>query len=308
VRDRIDPLARVTGPGSLGLVLGLVAALLVLVTSSPGQPTASLAGAGALSPAQGGSALAGDASAAPEDRGLWYSVYRVAKGDTVGDIASREGISVDAIVSFNDIQNTRNLREGQLLKVPSQAGILHKAKSGDTASSVAASYEISADAIIEANGLLAEELPAGKIVFLPDARIPSFTLREINGDLFRWPVRGWITSRFGWREDPFTGTRSYHSGLDIGSGRGTPVLAAMEGRVSATGYSATLGNYVLVAHHSGWQSFYGHLDSILARPGQSVGLGTKIGLVGNTGYSTGPHLHFSVYKYGRLVNPAGVLR
>lgn len=304
--DIEDPIARATGGRRPHLVAGVAMALLVLVASPPGSVAAAGRGGSAgladLAAAEGGIAVA------PEDRGLWYSVHRVVRGDTVGDIALRAGTSVDAIVSFNDIVNTRTIREGQLLKVPSQAGILHRAVAQDSVATLAARYEIGADAIIEANGLLSESIPAGRVLFLPDARLPSLTLREINGDLFRWPVRGWITSRFGWREDPFSGSRTYHNGLDIGAGRGTSILAAMEGRVSATGYSATLGNYVLLAHHSGWTSFYGHLDSIAVRAGQGVSLGARIGMVGNTGYSTGPHLHFSVFKNGRSINPAGVLR
>ena len=81
----------------------------------------------------------------------------------------------------------------------------------------------------------------------------------------------------------------------------------MEGRVAETGYSSSFGNYILISHHSGWQSFYGHLSSIRVREGQWVNIGERIGNVGNSGYSTGPHLHFTVYRSGRLMNPAVVL-
>jgi len=242
-----------------------------------------------------------------EDRGLYYTAYTVASGDTVGDIADKYDISIDSIVSFNNIKNTRALHPGQILKVPNMAGILYTAKAGDTVDSVASSYDINQDSIIETNGLMSTELPAGKVVFLPDARLPSFKLREINGDLFRWPVRGYISSRYGWRNDPFTGSRSFHSGLDIASNMGVGVGAAMEGRVAETGYSSTFGNYIRIVHHSGYQTFYGHLSAIYVRAGQAVGMGQRIGAVGNSGYSTGPHLHFSIYKNGRLMNPAILL-
>ena len=87
-----------------------------------------------------------------------------------------------------------------------------------------------------------------------------------------------------------------------------PVHAAMEGVVSATGYSTTAGNYVVIDHHSGYSSLYAHLDRIDVRPGRSVSTATVIGAVGTTGYSTGPHLHFTVSKYGRTINPMTVLR
>jgi murein DD-endopeptidase MepM/ murein hydrolase activator NlpD len=78
--------------------------------------------------------------------------------------------------------------------------------------------------------------------------------------------------------------------------------------VSAVGYSAVSGNYVILAHHSGYSTMYAHLSSIAVRTGQRVSTSTVIGAVGSTGYSTGPHLHFTVKKYGRLVNPMTLLR
>ncbi len=247
------------------------------------------------------------ATRAPEDRGLYYSVYRVAKGDTIGEIADNAGITTDTIVSFNNIKNTRTIQPGILLRVPSQAGILYQVKAGDTIESIAAAYSISGDAIVDANGLLSPSLDIGTPIFLPDARLPSFKLREINGDLFRWPVSGVISSRYGWRTDPFTGLRGFHNGIDIAAWMGMPIRAAMEGRVADTGYSPSFGNYILIAHHSGYASFYGHLSAIKVRPGQAVALGQVIGLVGNTGYSTGPHLHFTVFKNGNTVNPINLL-
>jgi murein DD-endopeptidase MepM/ murein hydrolase activator NlpD len=243
----------------------------------------------------------------PLDRGLFYSVYRVEKGDTIGAIAEKNGITTDSIVSFNDITNTRAIRTGSFLKIPSQTGVLYRPKKGDTVEAVATTYSIPADSIVEVNQLSRSSLEGVGAVFLPDARLPSFRLREINGDLFRWPTWGGISSRFGWRTDPFSGVRSFHNGLDIASNMGTSVRAAMEGRIRETGYSPTFGNYILIGHHSGYASFYGHLSSIGVRQGQSVGLGQQIGLVGSTGYSTGPHLHFTVFKYGSLLNPANLL-
>jgi murein DD-endopeptidase MepM/ murein hydrolase activator NlpD len=299
-------------------LFGAILVALVVFTGSPSKVlpsatmapgvggAAALAGLGARSANLGVEGQSGP-STPVEDRGLFYSAYVVKAGDTVGDIAEAFGTSIDGVISFNNIQNTRALRVGQVLKVPSMAGILVTAKAGDTVDSLAATYEIGPNGIIESNGLLSPTLPAGKVVFLPDAQLPSFQLREINGDLFHWPVRGWITSRYGWRSDPFTGTRSFHDGLDIGAGMGTAVGAAMEGRVIETGYSSSFGNYILLAHHSGYMSFYGHLSAINVKSGQWVSIGQRIGLVGSTGYSTGPHLHFTVFKNGRTTNPTVVL-
>ncbi|MCE1196457.1 M23 family metallopeptidase [bacterium] len=243
-----------------------------------------------------------------EDPGLYYRVYEVQKGDTVSGIADSFNISVDTVLSANGIQSARSLRPSQLLKVPSQAGILYTAKSGDTVSSIAASYEISSDRLVSVNNLMRADIEAGKILFLPDARLPSATLRESAGDLFKWPVRGVITSWFSWRRDPFSGRNTFHNGIDIGVPLGTRVGAAMEGKVDETGYSPIMGKYVILRHSSGYKTLYAHMSAISVQEGEYVSVGGKLGLSGNTGYSTGPHLHLSVYKNGKLINPANVLQ
>lgn len=248
----------------------------------------------------------------PPDKGLFYVVYRVVKGDTISEIATRFDVTTDSIVTFNGITNARTLSIGKYLKIPTLNGILYTAKKGDTVHALATSYGISEDRIRELNGLTGANGDAaiidGRSLFLPDARLSSWALREISGDLFSWPIRGWITSWYGWRNDPFSGDRSFHTGIDIGANRGSPVRAAMEGVVSATGYSATSGNYVVLRHHSGYSTMYAHLDRIDVKAGRSVTQATTIGAIGSTGYSTGPHLHFTVSKNGRLLNPMTVLR
>lgn len=250
-----------------------------------------------------------DTMTAPDlpDQGLFYIVYKVVKGDTISEIATRYGVSTDSIVTFNNISNARALSIGKFLKIPTLNGILYETKSGDTAASLAQSHNISPDRIMEINGIGNEALKNGMMVFLPDARLSSWALREISGDLFSWPIRGYITSWYGWRNDPFTGSRSFHTGIDIGSARGTPVRAAMEGTVSSTGYSTVSGNYVVIRHHSGYSSMYAHLDRIDVKPGARVSQASVIGIVGSTGYSTGPHLHFTVSKNGITMNPMTVL-
>jgi murein DD-endopeptidase MepM/ murein hydrolase activator NlpD len=275
----------------------------------PGAPAAVAATAeGSAGPAYGGAEIVGDASADVRgSRGLFYSAYKVAKGDTLSAIAESYNVTLDTVVSFNGIKNARGLQPGTILKIPSMAGILYTAKAGDSARSIAEANNVSADRIVEANGLESGAVAAGASLFLPDARLPSFSLREISGDLFRWPIRSYITSWYGWRKDPFTGVRGFHNGLDIGTPMGTSVKAAMDGTVAETGYSSGLGNYIILRHHAGWQSMYGHLKTILVKNGQRVAVGDRIAYSGNTGYSTGPHLHFTVLKNGRTVNPSNVL-
>lgn len=243
-----------------------------------------------------------------EDNGLYYSVYQVRKGDTVSGISDSFNVTIDTIFSLNNIQSARCLKPGQLLKIPNMSGIVYTAKADDTVAAIADTYGISADRLVEANCLMSDKLDEGKKIFLPDARMPANVVREISGDLFRWPVRGVITSWYAWRRDPFSGRNSFHNGLDIGVPGGTPIGSAMEGTVSETGYSPIMGRYVIVSHPGGWRTLYAHMSSILVEQGRRVSQGGRLGLTGNTGYSTGPHLHFSVFKNGKPVNPSNLLQ
>jgi murein DD-endopeptidase MepM/ murein hydrolase activator NlpD len=138
--------------------------------------------------------------------------------------------------------------------------------------------------------------------------MPWEDLQEINGDLFLWPVRGYISSYYGYRRSPFTGGRSFHPGLDIAAPMGTPIKAAMSGRVSAVGYDNIYGNFVVITHQAGYRTLYGHMSVIRTRTGVYVNAGDLIGEVGSTGQSTGPHVHFTVYKNGATINPRNVIR
>jgi len=118
-----------------------------------------------------------------------------------------------------------------------------------------------------------------------------------------WPVKGWVTSSFGPRVSPFTGRPALHDGLDVGAGPNTPVQAPASGRVTAVGFNEKLGNIVRLDHGYGIQTLYGHMAKYLVKNGQRVKRGDVIGLVGSTGLSTGPHLHYTIKVRGRAVNP-----
>ena len=89
---------------------------------------------------------------------------------------------------------------------------------------------------------------------------------------------------------------------------GTPILAAMSGKISEVGNNRTYGNYIIISHENGYQTVYAHMSKTIAKKGQWVTQGATIGLVGSTGYSTGPHLHFMVYKNGTRIDPMTVLK
>lgn len=118
-----------------------------------------------------------------------------------------------------------------------------------------------------------------------------------------FPVNGYISRGFGMVIDPFTGEESYHQGLDLVGDLGIPVRATAKGRVSFVGWQKGLGKLVRIDHGNGYETLYGHLSVILVQNKEEVKRGRIIGRVGNTGYSTGPHLHYEVHLKNRPVNP-----
>lgn len=118
-----------------------------------------------------------------------------------------------------------------------------------------------------------------------------------------WPVKGWVTSGFGPRISPFTEKPAWHDGLDIGAAPNTPVRAPAQGRITSVGYDPKLGNMVRVDHGFGVETLYGHLAKALVKEGQRVERGDVIALVGSSGLSTGPHLHYMVKLNGQALDP-----
>jgi murein DD-endopeptidase MepM/ murein hydrolase activator NlpD len=239
---------------------------------------------------------------------LLYNNYSIQKNDFIGNLAEKFGLNDDTIMSLNGIKNARLIQIGQVLRIPNQDGVLYTIKKGDTLDAIAEKYKSDADAIRFVNELFTDEALSGTSIFIPGGRLDWMERQEINGDLFIWPVTGRITSPYGYREWPFGGGRQFHTGIDIGAGMGTPVRAAMSGRVSAAGWDNVLGNYIVINHHSGYRTMYGHLNVIRVRSGAYVGTGERIGDVGSTGTSTGPHLHFTVSKNGALMTPRTLLK
>lgn len=117
------------------------------------------------------------------------------------------------------------------------------------------------------------------------------------------PVSGWTSSRFGYRVSPFTGLREFHKGLDIATRIGTPIIATADGVVTFAGRKGLLGKLIIINHGHGMVSRYAHLQKSLKKRGESVKRGETIALVGNSGRTTGSHLHYEVLLNGIPVNP-----
>ena len=262
--------------------------------------------------AEAAAEFAADANINTDSSIVTYQTYRVKSGDMIGFIADAFDVTQDTIISVNNIKQSRLIQPGQYLKIPSMPGIIYTVKKdGETAAAIAEKYKVNAEKCASANYVsLNTELKAGTSLFVPDAELDWATRQEINGDLFKKPLhaRYWLSSNYGWRDSPFNaGSRTFHGGIDMAVSQGTPIYAALEGKVTAVGYNATYGNYVIITHHSGYKTLYGHMKTTACRTGNFVYTNTIIGYVGSTGMSTGPHLHFTVYKNGKTINPLTVL-
>lgn len=121
------------------------------------------------------------------------------------------------------------------------------------------------------------------------------------------PLEGKINSGFGYRKDPFRSRIGFHSGVDIDAKFGDPVVATADGVVKKTGWEGSYGKTVVIRHEQGFETIYGHLSKISVEEGQKVKVGEEIGKAGNTGRSTGTHLHYEVLKDGKRVNPSNFL-
>lgn len=124
-----------------------------------------------------------------------------------------------------------------------------------------------------------------------------------------WPVNGgWMSSSFGMRNDPFTGHRSHHRGVDIASPMGSPIMAMGDGVVTYAGPKTGYGNMVEVNHGQGYATRYAHASAVVVKVGDVVSRGQTVAKVGTSGRSTGPHLHFEVLRSGQQVDPVGYLK
>lgn len=242
--------------------------------------------------------------------------YVVGPGDTVTGIALRFHISADSVLWSNAKleDNPDMLSIGQNLNIPPTSGVLYTVQKGDTVESIAAKFKANSADILndpfdQSNHDLKSnppQLTLGAFIMVPGGEKP-FVVRKIiyrsslpsgaarGTSNFIWPVHACITQLFWAR----------HPGYDLAAAKGTPVYAADSGFVEVVGWDNTgYGNMILINHGNGFVTRYAHLSAFNVEPGQSVKKGDLIGRVGNTGHSTGPHLHFEVIFGGVQRNPA----
>ena len=229
--------------------------------------------------------------------------YTVRSGDTISGIAQRFELSMDTVISFNNIQDARSLKVGTILTIPNSSGLKYRVKRGDYLGGIATKFGLALNELLDWNNLETSVIVPGQELFIPNAQLSEMERNRVFGRLFIYPTKGRITDRFGIRRDPFTGMRRFHNGVDLAGPVGTPVIASMSGRVAMVGYNPTYGKYLILTHPEGFQTLYGHLSTFKVQKGETVRQGQRIADMGNSGYSTGSHLHFSIFRRGEPIDP-----
>ncbi|HLG69922.1 MAG TPA: LysM peptidoglycan-binding domain-containing protein [Chloroflexota bacterium] len=260
----------------------------------------------------------------PQKASPELTVRTVRKGDTAGALAASFGVSEASLLVSNNLDKDSVLQVGQTLVIPHQNGRLVATKPGDTLPALAAQYGSTPDAIIAANKLPARtrEVLGGQLVLIPTGTEPASIVKPLPAPApampaapatpvtvakpqtatdekipapplpasspgFAWPAPGTITTYFS----------SWHNGIDIANAAGTPVRAAQAGRVVFSGWdNSGFGYMVRIDHGNGLQTVYGHSEQLIAKVGDYVEKGQVIMLMGSTGRSTGPHVHFSIFQ------------
>jgi murein DD-endopeptidase MepM/ murein hydrolase activator NlpD len=234
-------------------------------------------------------------------------LYRVREGDTLSGIAERFGMDLDTIASLNREwgSGVHLIQIDEAIKIPNQDGIYIELQ--DDLDALCEEKGVPLEVVFAVNGVARQQISSGMELFFPGVQHTGIERSVITGSAFLRPVAGWLASGFGYRRDPFTEDMHFHRGVDLAAPAGTVVRAALDGKVITAGYDSVLGNYILIRHQINYSSLYGHLSQIWVKRGSTVTRGQRIGAVGNTGKSTGPHLHFEIRRRGAPINAWGLM-
>ncbi len=231
--------------------------------------------------------------------------YQVQRGDNLSKIASKHDIDIDTIIGANDINDINNIKPGDTLKILPVKGIIYKINPGENLWSVSRKYNISKNKIIEANNLSNPDLiKPGKNIIIPGIK-PEIGYNErinkVNRDFIEPVTNARISSYYGMRWGRM------HEGIDYAVSTGTEVKASRAGTVIFSDWATGYGHTVVIEHQKGVRTLYAHNSELLVNGGQNVSQGEVIALSGNSGRSTGPHLHFEIQINGKAVNPLSYL-
>jgi murein DD-endopeptidase MepM/ murein hydrolase activator NlpD len=234
-------------------------------------------------------------------------LYRVREGDTLSGIAERFGMDLDTVASLNRDwgSGVHLIQIGEAIKIPNQDGIFIEID-GDL-DALCAEKGVPVEVVFAVNGVDQTQIIPGVQLFFPGVQHTGIERSVITGSAFLRPVVGWLSSGFGYRKDPFTNVMHFHRGVDLAAPAGTTVRSALDGKVVVVGYDPVLGNYIVIRHQISYSTLYGHLSQVWVSRGATVTRGQRIGTVGNTGKSTGPHLHFEIRRRGVPINAWGLM-
>lgn len=242
--------------------------------------------------------------------------YTVTGGDTISSIAKQFGVSINTILWENKLSGLSIIRPGDQLTVLPTSGVGHTVAKNETLSSIAKKYSAEIDELLAYNKLVSDkQLQIGQKLIVPGGSIapPTRSVRSVTSVFTSSSSVGSPTSRIGgfiWPTVSKRITQYYHwrhHAIDVGSKSGLPIYASMAGVVTKAGWSTGYGYNVVVSHGGGKKTLYAHMSKIYVKKGQEVNQGLPIGAIGNTGWSTGPHLHFEIIINGRKVNPLSYL-
>lgn len=234
------------------------------------------------------------------DKGSNISTYIVKNGDTLSEIAEKFDVSVNTIIWANQVSRTKSLKVGSEIIILPVTGVVHEVKSRDTIASISKQYNAKVDDIINFNNLTENQsLTIGQKIIIPDGEMKTISpsvSKSISSE-----SKSSTQSSSKYYMKPTSGPKTQglhgHNGKDFGGHIGDAVNAAASGKViiAKTGWNGGYGNYVVIEHPNGQQTLYGHMSKITISSGDIVSQGQRIGSIGNTGQSTGPHLHFEVH-------------
>lgn len=279
----------------------------ILQAATSLNPSAPLGGAdvsivdGVALAAEAGPANAGGDDLDGHNSHGQISMYVVREGDSLSEIAKMFGVSVNTILWTNNLSG-KSVKPGQVLVILPISGVRHTVKKGDTIESIAKKYKGDADEIRQYNDISDDKLAVGTVVIVPDGEMTAEAPKRSSGTRIGVSTGVGAPSYSGYYMRPMKGgvrTQGIHgfNGVDIGAPVGTTIYAAAPGEViisRAGGWNGGYGTYVVIAHDNGTQTLYAHNSSNIVSVGQRVVQGQVIGYSGNTGKSTGPHLHFEV--------------
>ena len=225
------------------------------------------------------------------------TVHKVESGETLWDIAHKHGLNIDSLIGANNISNMNAIKPGQKFKILPVKGIIYRVSPGESIASIADKFDLKAETIMEDNNIDSpSSLKIDQKLILRGAT-PEFSYKDRLDQKFMYPINTRITSYYG----PRWGRM--HEGIDFAAPMGSPIRAVSSGRVVYSGWASGYGRVVIIQHQRGLKTLYAHNSKLLVRNGESVGKGEVISRSGNTGNSTGPHLHFEVQVNGRPENP-----